>query len=107
MAEDMKQQITETFPPLMASLERGIPGLETLREDLERIVVACNRVLQILKDRPDTREHDLKKPLTIVSREIERTLAVLNHQKQITGDRLRSRGNRKKLEKAYQSKVCR
>jgi hypothetical protein len=101
MRNDTVKSFEDTLSTCVTPLRTGHSALGAYRENVIRIVAECDRIIQRIKDEGGTRPEELSGHLTRVSREIDKALSIFSGEKEQTGNRLRSRGNRQKLEKAY------
>lgn len=101
MGNDTVKTFEDTLSTRVTPLRTGLSALGAYRENVIRIVEECDRIIQRIKDEDGTRPEELSGHLNRVSREIDKALSLFSGEKDQTGNRLRSRSNRKKLEKAY------
>ncbi len=101
MNESVRHHITHTLAPLASQLKTGLTGPPAHRASVMKIVDECEQLLKDMACREDLTPMTLNQHLIRLSKEIGETLALLTQRKSFAAHVLRSRGNRRKLEKAY------
>ena len=101
MNDQIKTLIVETLSPRIDLLKTGLPSLGEYRETVTRIVDDCEKILSQITDHAQISTNDLGQQFSMISRQIETAITILNDQVKSTRNSICCAGNRKKLHRAY------